>query len=153
DQLDPHYPDSPASLRAPLLRTVRRHGGAARRRTAPARRHARGPSLPRQVRLAGEATAAAVGERHRRLVVGGPALLRRLAAGAGVGLLAAGVAHLPPPDPGAVVAAAGGAARPGDLRPFRRREVGRGRPDLLAGGGEKRRLILSPVSTSGVVRG
>ena len=31
-------------------------------------------------------------------------------------------------------------ACPGDLRAFRRREVGRGRPDLLAGGGEAGRI-------------
>ena len=52
------------------------------------------------------------------------------------------LAHLPSPDPGADVAASGRArAGPGDLRAFRRREVGRGRPDLLAGGGETGRLI------------
>jgi hypothetical protein len=57
---------------------------------------------------------------------------------------AAGAAHLPPPDAGADLAAAGRArAGPGHLRAFRRREVGRGRPDLLPGGGEARGLILS----------
>ena len=40
DEPDPHDPGPPASLRAPLLRSVRRHRGAARRRTAPARREA-----------------------------------------------------------------------------------------------------------------
>ena len=55
----------------------------------------------REVRLAGEATAAAVGAGHCRLVAGEPAFLRRLAAGADLGLLAAGAAHLPSPDPGA----------------------------------------------------
>ena len=58
---------------------------------------------------------------------------------AGVGVLAAGVAHLPPPHPGADLAAAGrGDARPGGLRPVRRRDLGRGRPDVLAGSGEPR---------------
>ena len=74
-----------------------------------------------------------------------PALLRRLAAGADLGLLAAGAAHLPSPDPGADVAAAGRSARPGDLRTFRRREVGRGRSDLLAGGGEAGRVMDTSV--------
>ncbi len=51
-------------------------------------------------------------------------------------------AHLPSPDAGADVAAPGRArAGPGDLRAFRRREVGRGRPDLLPGGGEAGRVI------------
>ena len=91
---------------------------------------------------------------HRRLVAGEPALLRRLAAGADLGVLAAGAAHLPSPDPGADVAAAGRArAGPGDLRAFRRREVGRGRPDLLAGGGETGRVIASPCRlVSGIVK-
>ena len=44
---------------------------------------------------------------HGRLVAGAAALLRRLAAGADLGVLAAGAAHLPPPDPGADLAAAG----------------------------------------------
>ena len=64
------------------------------------------PGVHREVHLAGEAAAAAVGAGHRRLVAGEPALLRRLAAGADMGVLAAGAAHLPPPDPGADVAAA-----------------------------------------------
>ena len=66
------------------------------------------PGVHRQVHLAGEATAAAVGRRHRRLVAGAAALLRRLATGTDLGLLAAGAAHLPPPDPGADVAALAG---------------------------------------------
>jgi DNA-binding MarR family transcriptional regulator len=57
---------------------------------------------------------------------------------------AAGSAHLPPPDAGADLAAPGRArAGPGDLRAFGRREVGRGRPHLLAGGGEARGLIAA----------
>ena len=141
DEPDPHDPGPPTSLRAALLRSVRRHRGAARRRTAPCRREARRPGVHREVRLAGEATAAAVCAGHHRLVAGEPALLRRLAAGADLGLLAASAAHLPPPDAGADLAAAGRArAGPGDLRAFRRREVGRGRPDVLAGGGEKGRV-------------
>src|SRR5262249_39616373 len=96
----------------------------------------------REVRLAGEATAAAVGSGHRRLVVGEPALLRRLAARADLGVLAASATHLPPPNAGADVAADGRArAGPGHLWAFRRREGGRGRPHLLPGGGEARRLI------------
>ena len=63
--------------------------------------------------------------------------LRRLAAGTDMGLLAAGAAHLPSSDAGADLAAAGRAARPGHLRAIRRREMGRGRPDLLGGGGEE----------------
>src|SRR5262249_217785 len=56
------------------------------------------------------------------LVAGEPALLRRLAAPADLGVLAAGAAHLPPPNAAAVVAARGRArAGPGDLRPLRRR--------------------------------
>src|SRR5213079_666918 len=99
---------------------------------------------PRQVPLAGEATPAPVSERQRRLVAGAPALFRRLAAGADLGLLAACPAHLPPPDPGADLAAPGRArAGPGDLRAVRRREVGRGRPHLLAGGGEARGLTAA----------
>ena len=94
-------------------------------------------------------TAAAVCEGHHRLVAGKPALLRRLAAGTDLGLLAAGAAHLPSSDPGADLAATGRArAGPGDLRAFRRREVGRGRPDLLAGGGEEGRVIPRPARQS-----
>src|SRR5207248_209699 len=72
------------------------------------------------------------------VVAGAAGLLRRAAAGTRLGVLAAGAAHLPPPHAGAGLAAAGRSrARPGHLRAVRRREVGRGRPDLLAGGGEE----------------
>src|SRR5262249_46336236 len=82
-----------------------------------------------------------------------PALLRRVAAGADLGLLAARAAHLPPPNSGADLAAAGRTARPGDLRPLRRRDVGRGRPDVLPGSGETGRLTLpsSPPCPSGAM--
>ena len=47
-----------------------------------------------------------------------------LAPRADMGLLAASAAHLPSSDAGPDLAAAGGPARPGDLRAFWRREVG-----------------------------
>src|SRR6516162_3134662 len=52
-----------------------------------------------------------------------------------MGILAAGVAHLSPPNPGADLAAFGW-ARAGscNLRAVRRCEVGRGRPDVLGRG-------------------
>ena len=53
------------------------------------------------------------------VVVGAAELLRRLATGTDMGLLASCAAHLPSPDPGANVAPIGRAARPGDLRPVR----------------------------------
>ena len=68
---------------------------------------ARRPGVHREVRLVGQAPLAAVGARHRRLVAGVPALLRRVAAGADLGVLAAGAAHLPSSDPGADLAAPG----------------------------------------------
>src|SRR5262249_25781358 len=105
-------------------------------RTPPARREARRPGVHREVRLAHKAAAAAIGAGHHLLVVGESTLFRRLAAGTDLGLLAAGAAHLPPPHPAASLAAAGRAARSGDLRPLRRRAVGRGRPDVLARCGE-----------------
>ena len=62
---------------------------------------------------------------HQRLVAGEPALLRRLAAGADLGVLAASPAHLASPDPGADMVAVGRPrAGPGHLRAFGRREVG-----------------------------
>src|SRR5262249_20141770 len=73
----------------------------------------------------------------RRLVARKPAFLRRLAAGADMGLLASCPPHLPSPDTGADVAKACRArAGSGDLRSLRRCEMGRGRPDLLGRGGQ-----------------
>ncbi len=60
DEPNPHHPGPPASLRAALLRSVRRHRGAARRRTPPSWQDAICDRPPRQLRLAGEATVAAV---------------------------------------------------------------------------------------------
>ena len=85
DEHDPHHPGPPASLRAPLLRSVRRHRGAARRRTPASRREARRAGVHRQVRLAGEATAAAVGAGHRRLVAGAAGPSSAACSGSGSG--------------------------------------------------------------------
>jgi hypothetical protein len=50
----------------------------------------------------------------------------------------------PRPPEQASLPGPGRATRPGPLRAFRRREVGRGRPDLLGGSGEAWRVILRP---------
>ena len=63
--------------------------------------------------------------------------------GAHLGFLAASAAHLPSPHAGSDLAAACRSARPRYLRAFGRREVGRGRPDLLSGGGKQRRKVAS----------
>ena len=68
------------------------------------------------------------------------AVLRRPATGANMDLLAACAAHLPSSNPGADVAPFGRSARSGDLRPIRRREVERGRSNLLSGGGKAWRI-------------
>jgi hypothetical protein len=52
--------------------------------------------------------------------------------------------NLPSSDPGADVAPFGWAKRPYHLRTFRGREVGRGRSDVLAGGGEARSQVDRP---------
>ena len=61
--------------------------------------------------------------------------MRKRSGKADLGILAACSAYLPSSDPSADLTAAGRAARPNDLRAVRRRELGRDRPDLLAGGG------------------
>src|SRR6202163_2680418 len=94
DKLDPHHPGPPASLRAPLLCPIRRHRGTDSRRTAPVRREACFGSVHREVPLVGKETAATICEGHHRLVAGNSALLRRFAAGADMGVLAAGAALL-----------------------------------------------------------
>jgi Protein of unknown function (DUF1572) len=71
-------------------------------------------------------------KRHRSLVAGASTLLRRFAPGADMGLLAASAAYLPSPHAGSEVAQAGRSACPGDLRTFRRRQMERGRPDVLS---------------------
>ena len=55
----------------------------------------------------------------RRLVADRDAVLRRAETAADLDLLAEGLAHLPPPDTGPDMAAAGGSACPGDLRTIR----------------------------------
>src|SRR5439155_406607 len=139
----PHDLHAPAALGAAVLRAVRRAGRARGGGTAAGRRAAGRPGVPREVRLAGETSAASVRPGDDVVVAPAAGVLRRVEARADLGVLAAGTAHLPPPDAGADVAAPGGArAGPGDLRTIRRREVGRGRPHLLPGGGEAGRVIL-----------
>src|SRR5262249_52799994 len=116
--------------------------------TPPQRRKTRRPVVYREIRLAGENTAAATGQRHHGLVAGQPSVFWWLAAEAHLGVLAASVAHLPPPHAGSDLAASGGArASPGDLRTVRRREMGRGGPDIFPGGSEARRMSGHLVAT------
>ena len=72
--------------------------------------------MPLDVHLAGETPAAAVGDGHRRLVVGEPPLLRRVAARAHMGVLAACPAYLSSSDSGTDLAPVGGVVCPDDLR-------------------------------------
>ena len=86
----------------------------------------------------GPAAAAGTGGRDDGVVADGGAVLRRAAAAADLDVLAAGAAHLPPPDAGAELAAPGGAARAGDLRAVGRCELERGGSDVFGRGGEAR---------------
>src|SRR6185369_1954893 len=92
---DPNHPGASAFVGASILRAIRRHGRTARRRTPAIWREADRASLHRQVCLAREGTALAAGRWDDFVVVGAAELLRRIAAGADMGLLAAGTAHLP----------------------------------------------------------
>src|SRR5262249_37663866 len=125
DQPDPHDLGPPASLRAPLLRSVRWDGGAASRRTTPSRPEAGRAGVHRQVPLARPGAVAAACPCADPVVAGAAAFLRRFEARADMGLLATGAAHLPSPDPGADLAAPRWSACPGDLRAFRRCDLER----------------------------
>lgn len=107
DQPGPHHLGPPTSFRAAILCSVRRNRGAARRRTLAFWRQAERGSLHREVHLAGETPAAAVGAGNYRLVAGAAELLRWLAAGTDLGVLATCSAHLPSSDAGAIMAAPG----------------------------------------------
>ena len=135
---------------AAFLRAVRRHGGSARRTTPTIWREANRTSLHRQVSLARQGTALAACRRDYLVEAGAAKFLRRVAAGADMGLLASGAPHLPSPDPGPDVAPFGGPTRPGHLRTFRRRDVGRSRSDLLAKGSDAGWVIVQ--RGSGVTR-
>ena len=78
-----------------------------------------GASLPGQARRAGEGSITATCRGKRRLVANRDAVLRRAETAANLDLLAEGLAHLPPPDTGPDMAAAGRSACPGDLRTIR----------------------------------
>lgn len=123
---DPNHPGASAFVGAALLRPVRWHRGAACRTTPAIWRKASRSSLHRQVSLAREGTAPAACRWNDFMVVGAAELFRRFATGTDMGFLATGAAYLPSSNPGADVAPIGRAARPGDLRTFGRREVGRG---------------------------
>ena len=109
DEHDPGDPGPPDPLGAAVLRPVRRHRGAARRGAAAAGRAARRSQAyvdryvalakPRLPQLAAATPAWWLEER---------AVLRRPAPAADLDVLAAGAAHLPPPDPGPDLAPAGG---------------------------------------------
>lgn len=87
---------------------------------------------PAKARLPQLAAATADG----RPVAGRAIVLRRAEAASGLGVLAASAAHLSSPNSSPVLVAPGGCpAGPGDLRAVRRRDLGRGRPDLLGRGG------------------
>ena len=140
DEFDPHDPGASASLGTPLLRPVRRHAGACGRGTAAARREAGGGGVYRQIRNACPWPVAATGGGDVVVVARETAVLRRPGARADLGLLAARAAHVPSPDAGPVVAAARGAACADDLRPLRRRQMGRGGSDVFARRRETRRM-------------
>src|SRR5262249_53758161 len=76
--------------------------------------------------------------RHDRLVARTARILRWFEARAHLGLLAARVAHMPPPHTGANLAAPGRTTCPSHLRALRRCQVERGRSHLFAGGRDAR---------------
>ena len=95
-----------------------------------------GGRVHRQVRVAGAAAAAATRRRPRRVVGRRDAVFRRVAAAAAVDVLAPRATYLPPPHPGAGVAAAGrGRVRAGRLRAVHGCQVGRRRSHVLPRGG------------------
>src|SRR5262249_19820325 len=103
---------------------VRRDGGAAERTSPSTGRAPSRSSLSRSVRPAGETSAAPACGGDGRLVVDRDAVLWRPEAATDLDVLAAGAAHLPPPDPGPDLATAGRTSCVGDLRAVGGRDVG-----------------------------
>ena len=93
--------------------------GTTRGRIASSWRSASGPSLPGQVRHAGEASVTTTCRGDRRLVADGDAVLRGVEEAANLDVLAACPSYLPPPDSDPDLAAAGGSACSCDLRTIR----------------------------------
>src|SRR5271157_5734589 len=116
EKFDSSHPGPPDSLGATVLRSVRRHSGTTGRGATASWRSAPRASLPGQVRRASETKVTAACRSKHRLVADQDALLRRAATATDLDILAAGLAHLPPSDTDPDLAAAGGSARPCDLR-------------------------------------
>src|SRR5271157_515927 len=116
EKFDSSHPGPPDSLGATVLRSVRRHSGTTGRGATASWRSAPRASLPGQVRRAGEGSITAACRGKHPLVADRDALLRWTEKAENLDVLATGVAHLPPSDPGPDLAADGRAACPGDLR-------------------------------------